>query len=124
MKFHHFAIETNNLTETADFYVNKLGFVIKEKVLFEGTEVLFLDLEGFTSELCEISEERNDSSQTHFCFETPDLKAFIDRMSGWGFMPTEGPFKLENGWETVFFEGPSGETIEFLSRRREEFTND
>lgn len=26
----------------------------------------------------------------------------------------EGPYKLQNGWKTVFYEGPNIEVIEFL----------
>ena len=34
-------------------------------------------------------------------------------------MRIEGPFKLKNGWETVFYQGPDNEVIEFLQMEEE-----
>ena len=46
------------------------------------------------------------------CFEVDNLYEVMDQFDS--NRKIEGPYKLENGWETVFYEGPNQEVIEFL----------
>lgn len=109
MKLHHYGIEVENLEESITFYQNLLGLEIESRFTFMDEKIAFLGSDDFRLELVETQEE---IKTTHICFEVKNLPEIIkqlDRMH-----KLEGPYKLENGWETVFYEGPNQEIIEFL----------
>ncbi|CEG27301.1 VOC family protein [Bacillus sp. B-jedd] len=110
-KFHHYAIECANIEEVLSFYQNVIGVRLENKVHFEGKMVWFLTLGAFR---LEIVEEEGPAGSGHLCFRVEDLDAAMRRMEGASLTVQEGPYELENGWRTVFFNGPGGETIELL----------
>jgi hypothetical protein len=59
-------------------------------------------------------QKRNQERTTHLCFEVNDINQMITRFYDHGFEVIEGPYILRNGWQTVFFEGPDHEILEFL----------
>ena len=79
-------------------------------MFFMGEEIVFLVLGDFRLEL--ISGQQKTDKATHICFEVSDLHEVMKRFDD--IRKIEGPYKLENGWETVFFEGPDRRVIEFL----------
>ncbi|CAH2716612.1 hypothetical protein BACCIP111895_03799 [Neobacillus rhizosphaerae] len=114
MRFHHYAIEVNNLEESIAFY-KYLGFQTESRFFFMGEEIVFLASNDFRLELISNQQEKSIAKTVHFCFEVSDLLEVMNRFDD--IRKIEGPYKLQNGWETVFFEGPDQEIIEFLQVR-------
>ncbi|WP_066072420.1 VOC family protein [Neobacillus soli] len=110
MRFHHYAIEVNNIEESVAFYENYLGLQEECRMFFMGEEIVFLVLGDFRLEL--ISGQQKTDKATHICFEVSYLLGVMNRLED--ICKIEGPYTLENGWEIVFFEGPDREVIEFL----------
>lgn len=113
--FHHFAIETNRLEEVKDFYEKILGFQAEDTIEFQGKKLAFLTLGGFRIELVETDETVSGDGAIHLCFETASLTTMMKKLESAGLEKAEGPYKLENGWRTVFYKGMAGETLEFLT---------
>ena len=112
MRFHHYGLEVDNLEESVAFYKKHLGLQEENRIFFMGEEIVFLAAGDLRIEL--ISNQSEDK-YAHICFEVNDLKEVINQFDG--HRKIEGPYKLENGWETIFYEGPNKEVIEFLQVR-------
>jgi len=110
MRFHHYALEVNNVEESVAFYKKYLGLQEESRMFFMGEKIVFLTLGEFRLEL--ISGQQQYDKTTHICFEVGDLDEVISRFDD--RRKIEGPYKLKNGWQTVFYEGPDQEIIEFL----------
>jgi lactoylglutathione lyase len=108
-RFHHYGLEVINLRESVAFYKTYLGLQEESRIFFTEEEIVFLGAEDFRLEL--ISHQHEDK-KAHLCFEVNDLRVVMDQFDSNRII--EGPYKLENGWETIFYEGPNNEIIEFL----------
>lgn len=111
MNVHHIGIETKDIERSRQFY-QQLGFQLRARMLLMGEEVIFLTLGDFTLELVEQKTEM--VSIPHLCLEVSDIAKSSALLIQKGTPILEGPFLLENGWKTLFFEGPFGETLELL----------
>lgn len=109
MRLHHYAMEVNNLEEAIAFYQKYLGFHTENRISFLGEEIVFMVSEDLRIELISNQQEKK---MTHLCFEVLDLHEVMNRLDI--NRKVEGPYTLQNGWKTVFFEGPNQEMIEFL----------
>ncbi|MEH7223735.1 VOC family protein [Bacillus sp. JJ1566] len=107
MKLHHYGLEVSNLEDSADFYKNHLGFQEELRFVFMEEEIVFLNLGGFRLELI-----ASRTFNTHICFEVSNLDKIMTKLTG--LRKVEGPYQLDNGWKTVFYEGPTKEILEFL----------
>lgn len=112
MQFHHYGVEVSNLAESVGFYKNALGFTEETRMVFMGEQIVFLVSEEMRIELISGGVEGTDT--THICFEVNDLHEVMNQMDSHLIM--EGPYKLENGWATVFYKGLGGEIIELLQK--------
>ncbi|MEH7011436.1 VOC family protein [Neobacillus niacini] len=113
MRFHHFAIEVKDLETSIAFYKKYLGHHEEWRLLFQDENIVFLAYNDFRLEL--ISRGKRSVSQgVHICFEVDTIHEVIKNFKEDGIIAIDGPYKLENGWETVFFKGPDNELIEFL----------
>ncbi|WP_286230368.1 VOC family protein [Neobacillus mesonae] len=110
MRFHHYGLEVSNMEESIDFYKKGLGLEVESRMFFMDEEIVFLASPDFRLELIFGTQEAGVSR--HICFEVRDLDSVMSRFSG--YEVAEGPYKLQNGWQTVFYKGPEGEVIEFL----------
>lgn len=109
MRFHHYGLEVSNLEESIKHYTNLLGLEVESKHSFLGEEIAFLSSTHFRLELvC----HPHSTNSAHLCFEVSDLQQVINTFGTNKI--AEGPYKLDNGWESVFYEGPHHEMIEFL----------
>lgn len=109
MRFHHYGLEVPNLEEAVVFYKKHLGLQEQQRISFMGEEIVFLAADNFWLELIfNPYEEKN----AHICFEVKDLNEVINQFDA--NQKIEGPYELENGWKTIFYEGPNREVIEFL----------
>ncbi|MFS0820939.1 VOC family protein [Bacillus sp. 1P02SD] len=107
MKLHHYGLEVRNLEDSVNFYKAQLGFTEEIRFAFMEEEIVFLTLGEIRLELI-----ASHTLNTHICFEINNLDRFIPTLTG--LRKVEGPYQLENGWQTVFYEGPSKELLEFL----------
>ncbi|WHY67276.1 VOC family protein [Neobacillus sp. SuZ13] len=112
MRFHHYGLEVNNLEESVAFYKKHLGLQEECRIFFMGEIIVFLTAGNFRLELI---SNRHEEKHAHLCFEVNDLNEVIDQFNG--NRKIEGPYKLTNGWETLFYEGPNNEVIEFLQAK-------
>lgn len=109
VRFHHVGLEVGNFEESVEYYKQLFNLEVEDQFSFLGEEVVFLATGDFRLELVSNTHE---SKETHICFEVENLQNVMKQFR-YG-RKIEGPFKLENGWETVFYEGPNQEIIEFL----------
>jgi lactoylglutathione lyase len=109
---HHIGIYVTNLEKSLQFYETILPVQRKETMNWNKTELLFLRGGGFVLEL--IPATLPDSRTTHIAFAVESVETKIIELQQSGITPSDGPCKLENGWQTVFYEGPNGEEIEFI----------
>ncbi len=116
LKFHHYSLEVDNLSESIKFYKDVLGFQEAERIEFEEEEIQFLTLGDFKLELIKAAAAYNRTESIHICFETENFYEILARFENYKIKPVEGPYTLKNGWKTVFFSGPSNDLIEILSR--------
>lgn len=107
MKLHHYGLEVSNLEDSVNFYKNLLGFTEEKRFRFMEEEIVFLTLDDFRVELI-----ASNTLNAHICFEVSNLDRIMTMLAG--LQKLEGPYKLDNGWQTVFYEGPSKELLEFL----------
>ncbi|NDI35282.1 VOC family protein [Chengkuizengella sediminis] len=113
---HHVAIEVSDLSRSIEFY-ESLGFIIEQSLDFQGEEMMFLVSGHFRLELYEVEDicsKSNDDKQMHIAFEVENWNEVLDWITEKKLKITEGPFKLENGWRTIFVKGYDGEIIEFI----------
>ncbi|GAA0340543.1 hypothetical protein GCM10008967_33630 [Bacillus carboniphilus] len=119
MKWHHVGIEVKNISESIRFYQNYFGLEIEEELEWEDETVIFMGKGPVRIELIQVHNEIVTSvqdSSVHFSWEVETISGWIDTLGGKGLIPVEGPIKLENGWQTVFYEGPTQEVIELIQR--------
>lgn len=109
MRLHHIGLEVTNLEESIKFYTDLLGLELESRHSFLGEDIAFLASSHFRLELVCHSKSTNSA---HLCFETSNLQQVIHTLGS--NQIAEGPYKLDNGWETVFYEGPDHELIEFI----------
>ncbi|MEH7235912.1 VOC family protein [Bacillus sp. JJ1562] len=107
MKLHHFGLEVSNLEDSVDFYKNHLGFQEEKRFRFMEEEIVFL-----THGDCRLELIVSNTLNAHICFEVSNLDKMMTRLTG--LRKVEGPYKLDNGWQTVFYEGPTKVILEFL----------
>lgn len=118
MRIHHYAMEVKDLAVSKAFYENVLGFKEHSQAAFLGEKIVFLELAGFKLELIELTVNNKqttiDREHVHLCFEVDDLREKIRGFEEMHIALEEGPYHLDNGWETVFYLGPDNEILEFL----------
>lgn len=116
MRFHHFAIEVKDLETSIGFYQKYLGLHEEGRLQFNKEDIVFLANHDFRIELIS-GGQKNVSQGVHICLEIDSVQEIINTFNQNGIIAAEGPYKLKNGWKTVFYEGPNNEVIEFLQVR-------
>lgn len=115
MRFHHFAIKVKDLETSVAFYKDCFGLQEEQRIFLDDEKNVFLVSNDFRLELTSDGRLPVDPHEAvHICFEVNSIKEVIHRLNKNGISVLEGPIKLKNDWETVFFEGPNHEVIEFL----------
>jgi len=112
VRFHHFALEVSDLEESAAFYRKHFDIEIETSLSLNEEELVFLATRDFRLELISNRESKPHNQSAHICFEVTNLHETMKRLSD--CPKIEGPYTLSNGWQTVFYEGPDGEILEFL----------
>jgi len=115
MRFHHFAIKVRDLETSVAFYKDCFGLQEEQRIYIDEEKNVFLESDDFRLELTSDGRQSVDPHQAvHICFEVNNINEVIYRFKRNGIAALEGPIRIKNGWETVFFEGPNHEVIEFL----------
>jgi lactoylglutathione lyase len=120
MRFHHFAIEVKDLEKSIAFYQKFIGLHEEVRMIFNEENIVFLANSEFRLELIS-GGQQNIQSNTHICFEVDKLSEIIRIFTVNDITALEGPYKLDNGWEAVFYQGPDNEIIEFLQIEKKPF---
>lgn len=113
MYFHHFAIEVKDLETSIAFYQKYLGLHEEVRLQFSKENIVFLERNEFRLELIS-GGQQNLSQGVHICFAVDSVEEIMKSFREDGILAAEGLYKLQNGWETVFYEGPDNEIIELL----------
>ncbi|MCM3692287.1 VOC family protein [Neobacillus niacini] len=116
MNIHHFAIEVRDLETSIAFYQKYLGLHEENRLQFNKENIVFLANNDFRIELIS-GGQQNVSQSIHICLEVDNVHEIIRKFNEHHISALEGPYKLNNGWETVFYTGPDNEVIEFLQIR-------
>jgi lactoylglutathione lyase len=117
MYFHHFAIEVRDLETSVAFYQKYLCLHEEARLQFNKESIVFLSNEDFRLELIS-GGQQNVSQGVHICLEVDSVEDIMKVFREDGLFASEGPYKLNNGWQSVFYEGPDNEVIEFLQIRQ------
>lgn len=115
MKWHHVGIQVQDLEKSEKFYEEVFGFSIEQRFELVGEKITFLKRDSIRIELIQ-SEEKEEfyTDNIHISWEVNDLSDWIIQLQRNGIILAEGPIKLKNGWQAVFFEGPNQELIELI----------
>ncbi|MDM5196973.1 VOC family protein [Fictibacillus enclensis] len=109
---HHYGIIVRNVWNAADFYLKAFNMKVIFESDWEGEHLLFVGNDEWKIELIQQKENQDDSAHTAFQIES--MEHMIHRLQNKGILTLEGPFLLNNGWKTVFYELPEGGWIEFI----------
>lgn len=82
--------------------------------MLNGEKIAFLKNEDIRIELNESEDISILANVVHLAWQVDDIEEWMKRLDGKGLLPSEGPYKLKNGWIAVFYEGPDGEVIELV----------
>ncbi|WP_066290901.1 VOC family protein [Bacillus sp. FJAT-29937] len=114
MKWHHGGIQVRNIEEAIEFYERVFEFKLEQYLSLPGEKIAFLIKEEVRIELIESEEAPVPFSTIHLSWQVEDLAEWIRNLSVKGFNISEGPYKLKNGWDIVFYEGLNDEVIELV----------
>ncbi|WP_199614840.1 VOC family protein [Paenibacillus alkalitolerans] len=115
LRVHHMALETPDLGQSISFYTELFGFELQRSVRLGEENIAFLTQGGFTLELIEANNCEPPGTSVHFAVEVDDFEAWPEKLAAAGVPVAEGPLRFENGWKTIFIQGPSGELLELLN---------
>ncbi|MFD1019169.1 VOC family protein [Thalassobacillus hwangdonensis] len=104
-------IGVSDMKTSIQFYENQFGFHYEQGFSLADEEIVFIKNGEARIELIYAKGTSPSSASQHVCLEVKSLNEWKRHIS---LVPVEGPFKLNNGWETIFYQGPDGETIELL----------
>ncbi|NRG44867.1 VOC family protein [Bacillus sp. CRN 9] len=114
MKWHHAGIQVRNLEDSIQFYVSVFDFKIEQYLSLPGEKIAFLKKEDVRIELIELEGFPAPFSSIHLSWKVDDIEEWNNKLRDNGHDPTEGPYKLENGWVAVFYRGIDNEVIELI----------
>lgn len=114
MKWHHIGIYVRNLADSTKFYEDVFDFTFEQFLTFPGEKIAFLKKGEVRIELLESEEIPVPCRSIHFAWQVESIEEWLKKLSAKGFNPSEGPYHLENGWVSVFYEGLDNEIIELI----------
>lgn len=118
LRFHHIGLEVEDLVEAISFYTKYFGFSLEKQLKLLDEDIVFLVSDHMRLELVTNPEEKGE---LHICYEVSNIEETMKEMGHNQIL--EGPYLLENGWKTVFYEGPNKVNIEFLQIKQHAETN-
>lgn len=114
MSWHHVGIEVGSLEDSIQFYENMFEMKIEQRFTLNGEEIVFLTNDDVKIELIESKDISALSNSVHLAWKVDDIESWMKGLREKGLFPSEGPYKLKNGWIVVFYEGLDGEVIELV----------
>lgn len=116
MRWHHGGIEVGNLADSIQFYQYMFDFKIEELIKLNEEKIAFLTNEEVRIELIEAEDIQTQHNSVHLAWQVDDVESLMKRLREKGLPPSEGPYKLKNGWVVVFYEGLDGEVLELVQQ--------
>ncbi|NGP46100.1 VOC family protein [Bacillaceae bacterium SIJ1] len=120
----HVAIMATDMEESIAFYENLLGFQTRIKVNRGDKEIVFLThdgLPGFEIELIrDVQQEIKYSADglvNHVAFVVDDVEQVMKKLQQEGIRFHAKHPKEGIGRKTIRFQGPNGETLQFVGER-------
>ncbi|WP_078595830.1 VOC family protein [Evansella clarkii] len=113
---HHIGAETENLEQTAAYFINKLKLQEERRFIFEGERIVFLSGNHWKIELIEV--KKKTLQPVHTAFQVTDFTNGVKFLESLGFVCKEGPYLLDHGWKTVFLENQRREFVELITDSR------
>ncbi|MBO0994439.1 VOC family protein [Bacillus sp. SD088] len=114
MRWHHAGIDVRNLDDSISFYERMFNFKIEQYLTLSGEKIAFLQNEDVRIELIKSADSPLPCHSIHIAWRVEDIESWVKKLKGKGLSSSDGPYKLKNGWVTVFYEGPDGEIIELI----------
>lgn len=116
MKWHHVGIHVQKMEESIRFYKECFDFSVEQSMELEGERIVFLQRDDIVVELVELEEKETtpETKTIHFSWQVSDLSKWMEQLATSNLYPVEGPLVLNNGWTTVFYQGPNQEVIELI----------
>jgi lactoylglutathione lyase len=114
MKAHHVGIHVKDMLQAQLFYETMFGFIVEHRLDVVEEQITFMKLNSIRIELITSQNMISKEGTVHIAWEVENLDEWISKLDSNGLLPTEGPIFLENGWKTVFYQGPNLEVIELI----------
>ncbi|MGG4169084.1 VOC family protein [Rossellomorea vietnamensis] len=120
-KIHHIAIICSDYTKSKDFYVNKLGFEIKQEIYREERDSYKLDLTLNGEYIIELFSFREAPARPsypeaqglrHLAFEVEDIEEAVKELNQKGVETEEIRIDPYTHKSFTFFEDPDGLPLE------------
>lgn len=124
-KIHHIAIICSDFATSKDFYVNILGFGVKQEIYREVRNSYKLDLTLNGEYILELfsfpdAPERQSYPEAqglrHLAFEVDDLEATVEELNERGIITEEIRIDPYTYKQFTFFEDPDGLPLEIYER--------
>lgn len=118
MHFSHVGIVVQNMKESVDFYTRVLGCKVHKQHQEENIEFTLLMADNQEIELLYFPNEKKERTEgviSHIAFKVENIEEEITRLKDLGVtLSTDQPRVVAGGMKIFFFNGPSGESIEYL----------
>ncbi len=117
-RFSHVGIVVENMEEAVGFYTGVLGCQVHKQHRDENIQFTLLKADNQEIELLKFPhdvKERKEGVISHIAFAVEDIEKEISRLKESGVkLATDQPREVLGGMKIFFFNGPSGEAIEFV----------
>lgn len=118
MHFSHVGIVVKDMKESVDFYTRVLGCEVHKEHQDETIQLTLMKADDQEIELLHFpndGKERKEGLISHIAFRVENIEEEIKRLKELGIkLSTDQPRVVMGGMKIFFFEGPSGESIEYL----------
>lgn len=117
-QFSHVGIVVQNMEEAVEFYTKILGCQLHNQQKDEHIEFTLLKAGDQEIELLKFpgdTKERKEGVISHIAFSVEDIEKEIGRLKEAGIrLETDQPREVSGNIKIFFFNGPAGESIEFV----------
>lgn len=117
-RFSHVGIVVQDMQASIEFYTKVLGCTVRRQTNEGNPQFTLLDAGGQEIELLKFAEdtkERGEGVISHIAFVVDDIVKEINRLKELGVsLATDQPTEVAGGMKIFFFNGPSGESVEFM----------
>lgn len=114
MNWHHVGIHVTDLEKSIAFYESIFGFEVETRFEYDGESIVFLQKGHVRIELIKTEDQIMGEDRIHISWQVDNIHQWVESLGEKQVFPVDGPLFLDNGWQTVFFQGPDYEVIELI----------